>query len=205
MCKIFIKLFKVNSANLEHPDTLVDLNLNEFKVIIHNKNEVPLFVGPTKKSLYLSLPKNEMINKSMVYMTAFKVEYRIMEQRLADLYSVNERKCRFDHEIDNFQLFDVYSEENCIFECKFKRSRSTCGCTPWYIEIDGTTPVCDLFGNKCFEQMSLKTNDELDFSHPDSPACDCFPACRSLKYIADLQDTEQKGCCKHHVFDYRSI
>ena len=116
----------------------------------------------------------------------------MMEQGLEEKYSINKRKCRFDQEVDNLKLFDTYSQDNCLFECKLELSTAACGCTPWYIATNGTKPICDLFGNKCFEHMSLKTNDELDFSRPDNPPCGCFPACRSIKYIPEVQDTENK-------------
>ena len=40
------------SGNLEHGDTPVD-GLNQPKLLIHNKNEIPLFLGPNKRYLTL--------------------------------------------------------------------------------------------------------------------------------------------------------
>ena len=78
-------------------------------------------------------------------------------------YSIAKRKCRFAHEIEGLRLFKVYTQNNCVFECKMERARAACGCVPWYIDLDNATETCDLFGNKCFEFMTLRANDHLDF------------------------------------------
>ena len=85
-------------------------------------------------------------------------------------------------------MISISFQENCIFECKLEAVAKDCRCLPWFLNMTNLVPICNLFGNKCYEQKMLQINEGLDFEseHPD---CDCYPPCQ---YSSILNPVENK-------------
>ena len=66
--------------------------------------------------------------------------------------------------------FLFYLKKNCIFECKLRYIQKSCGCLPWFVLMElrkrrnVEIPVCNLFGNKYYEQKMIAANNVLYFS-----------------------------------------
>ena len=91
-----------------------------------------------------------------------------------------QRSCKFYSETEDSTVFQKYTSQNCLFECKMKRAFEFCGCVPWnyppFDARDGLTPVCDSFGNECFDNfMTDNKHSKLDF-------CNCLPNCQEFLY-----------------------
>ena len=163
-------------TKFDFPETLTDDNFNDFYIVLHTDDAVPLFQGPTDRKI--SLKNIDFVtNMLREYKVPFVVKVTATDSIL-EKYSVTKRRCRFKHELGEMKLFTKYSKQNCIFECKLELVRKMCGCLPWYLEVKNQTePVCNIFGNKCYEQSTIRANQYLDFSNPESPTCNCFPDC----------------------------
>ena len=50
--------------------------------------------------------------------------------------------------------------------CKLKHVGKYCGCLPWFIhqlQNYSNFQVCNIFGNKCYEQNMIEVNSQLNF------------------------------------------
>ena len=55
-----------------------------------------------------------------------------------------------------------------MLECKLEYVGERCGCLPWFIQnlqkINvPNIPVCNIFGNKCYEQYMFSASSKLSF------------------------------------------
>jgi len=66
---------------------------------------------------------------------------------------VSKRECLMPSENDSSKLFKIYSQSNCITECKLTRAAEFCSCIPWnfphFKDINHTYPLCK---GRCFEE-----------------------------------------------------
>lgn len=162
----------------EFPKTMSeDDRMENLHIVLHSKGDIPLFQGPADNRI--SLKKGEKLYDNFIteFRIPFSAKVTATDQSLRK-YSIEKRKCRFENELGDMKLFKTYSYINCIFECKLEIVRKLCNCLPWYLELENQTePVCNLFGNKCYEQITIRANQLLDFSNPFQPSCHCFPEC----------------------------
>ena len=54
----------------------------------------------------------------------------------------NQRNCRLTEDNSELGIFNKYTQEACLFECKVKFAEKKCGCTPWNYPM---TSVSDQF------------------------------------------------------------
>jgi len=78
---------------------------------------------------------------------------------------------------NSFELFEDYSWSQCHLECMVKIARKTCDCTPWeYPSETDDDPLCDLFGNYCFDIiMGNASLLSAECQH-------CIPNCDNIHY-----------------------
>ena len=90
-------------------------------------------------------------------------------------FSVETRKCKFVHETDEMplNLLNSYTRVGCEFECAAERAALLCKCMPWYYTNENytRTPICDMFGGYCFEQ--IMSNDQYYKMCPEICLDDC--------------------------------
>ena len=85
------------------------------------------------------------------------------------------RNCQFQHENDDLTIFKVYTEANCIFECKLNIALDNCHCMPWnYPHFNNSVATCDRFGGLCFKHF-MEQADTLR-------QCKCQPDCTITTY-----------------------
>ena len=100
------------------------------------------------------------------------------------------RQCLFPDEASEvLTLFKTYSKSACLLECNIKQAYDACNCVPWnYLSFPiertkhGTTELCDMEGNTCFE----KAMDALD----SALACSCWPSCIETTYSHSLMSSK---------------
>ena len=102
--------------------------------------------------------------------------------------SISKRGCLYPEEKD-LKWFPVYSEANCFLECAWKRARDTCDCVPWHI-IDRFpgSPMCELFGNRCFSAILAERSQILR-----SECSDCLPDCEITKIKIEPTKFQEGG------------
>ena len=87
------------------------------------------------------------------------------------------RKCKFSHEVEGMDSFNVYSQTACEFDCQIKKAFEFCQCYPWFIPPKaGKTRhvLCDVDGNLCFD--SVMSNKEV------IEECTCLPTCHNIEF-----------------------
>ena len=99
------------------------------------------------------------------------------------------RKCLFPDESQKLAYFNVYTEKNCLFECRLNLARQACGCLPWYLTMDtSNSPVCGVLGNGCFHQEMASLR-KLTVTSGTSPPCGCYKSCIETTYeVASRRD-----------------
>ena len=176
----------------EHEDTMVDSSLNKFNILLHSSKEFPMFMGPKKNSFTLNSKEWLSLRTLRQYSLAFDVKQRILDQDLVDLFPKDKRQCKFPSEADLLGYSDNYTQAHCIYECKLEVIADTCGCLPWFVPFRSENlTTCNIFGNKCYEQILLTSNEKLDFSNLNTPVCDCLPDCESTEYIPVISNEER--------------
>ena len=165
--------------------SLESFESNNYKIILHDKNEVPNFKSYETTVIPLVEPArslNEMqmtVDSVKAYKVRIDAEVRDAEENVRSK-TVAKRNCKFHDEISDLVFFKVYSRQNCLFECKIKIAARTCGCTPWNFPASNNENICNIFGNICFEKELLRLQREI--WSLGSPPCGCYPSCRGIKY-----------------------
>ncbi|XP_054278003.1 uncharacterized protein LOC128996624 [Macrosteles quadrilineatus] len=101
---------------------------------------------------------------------------------LKNLAEVEEskRNCAFSHE-RSLSLFEVYTHNNCVFECQINCSLTLCGCIPFGTAImNSSHPICSTVkADTC-----QKENKALIFHefHDKLCKCDCPLDCFTISY-----------------------
>lgn len=61
----------------------------------------------------------------------------IVSSERIKLFGIEKRRCRFDSELTDKNVFDrnYYTENICILECRILAAMELCGCRPFFYEI----------------------------------------------------------------------
>ena len=93
--------------------------------------------------------------------------------------SLDNRKCRLDHEIFDNSSHLIYTKANCIFDCHVNMAFTTCKCVPWdFVNKIDNSVECDIFGRTCFFNMF----ETLAHGSSDQNCLHCIDECDSIKY-----------------------
>lgn len=106
-------------------------------------------------------------------------DFRKWNEQNKACYFPNDKKLAF---------FKLYSQDNCLLECRLKKITKMCDCTPWYLEQKGLD-ICTLKGNQCFEQALASYEDDLT----DRQECDCLNDCEMVHFFSTLQRQPSDG------------
>ena len=93
---------------VEDIDTLTELKMDDFRVLIHDAEDIPLFLGPSQTPYILSKPPFRESLRS--YNIPIEVRKHILDIALQEKYSYYERKCRFRNELGDIQLSESYTK-----------------------------------------------------------------------------------------------
>ena len=91
----------------------------EVSVSLHNPNE-PANLRSTSFEIPLG-------HTTTVYVTPKAREIDDSGKELKE----NERNCRLIEDNSELEIFKIYTQEACLFECKLKIAANKCGCIPW--------------------------------------------------------------------------
>ena len=117
---------------------------------------------------------------------------------------VGTRNCKLPHETDGLPLNIVnkYTRAGCELECAAHKAIDLCRCKPWYYTNDFLkTPICDMFGGYCFEQ--IMSNEKYYKMCPDVCIEDCegmFMAVSTSYLPLDSEDLCKQGSLIHEHF-----
>ena len=96
------------------------------------------------------------------------------------------RGCQFQHENADLTIFKVYTEANCIFECKLNIAHDNCHCMPWdFPHFNNSVATCDRFGGLCFKHF-MEYADTMR-------QCKCHPDCTITTYIYSIDSIKIDG------------
>ena len=95
--------------NYEDVNTMIDKTLNDFKLIIHNSKDIPMFLGPLQAPTLLA-DKIFVNHLLRTYNVPIDVSIFHHDESLQSLYSYQQRKCRFQDENYGMNMFDIYSK-----------------------------------------------------------------------------------------------
>ncbi|CAH1959274.1 unnamed protein product [Acanthoscelides obtectus] len=105
------------------------------------------------------------------------------------------RDCYFQSERP-LKYFKVYTQANCLLECKTNYTLDICGCVGFHMPKTEGTPIClmeKLYS--CMENVEWDVfytvyNDyavvEEEVKHPNFTQCDCRPMCTDVSYRLEM-------------------
>lgn len=176
--------------------------LGGFRVALHTPE------GPTQiqQNFYHVPLKQEtslIIQPDMIY-SSKEIKGHTPEKRLC--YFPNERHLKF---------FKIYNKNNCDFECEVDYVLHHCGCVMFFMPRSNGTAVCKSSQLECAHDAKLSfTKEQLrkellvhqlerDLRHRKVideaqrrkeiealESCNCLPSCTSLKYNAEVTQTD---------------
>ncbi|XP_023311243.1 pickpocket protein 28-like isoform X2 [Anoplophora glabripennis] len=158
------------------------------KIILHNPAEMPRV-----RANYLQAPLNEEL---LVIITPDMMTTSDAVHK----YNPHKRECFFPNE-RHLSFFQVYTQQNCEFECLTNYTLAKCGCVAFYMPYEKSTPICGPGSMKCmleaeselisqtvnYGPSEMKLDDESSDVH--GFVCDCLPACSSLAYNAEFSQS----------------
>ena len=185
------KTYNSKRSSMNQYQLLESEMLNNFKVLLHDHNEIPMMLDQENQIIRLDQDK-ELPSVPSFYMKV-KVEVADADENIRTV-DVRKRKCRFEDETDGLKIFSTYSRANCLYECRYQLAKKKCQCVPWNFPHKSTDELCDFFGSVCFRREILWLSENLnDVENIGSPPCGCFPSCKGYKYIPVGQDFVPKS------------
>ena len=99
-------------GNFEHFETPLDFSLEETKIIIHNKNDVPMLFGPNSQMITIPDHYKYAVSPNTIGAYSSYIDVRLWDydRNLKDSYPIKERECRYTDEIEGLQTFTRYSQ-----------------------------------------------------------------------------------------------
>ena len=134
-------------------------------------------MGITSESDYFDIKSSSQRIKAG-YHTILKVQAMeiLPSEDLHDV-PIEKRECRFPDEVHDLEIFKVYSQTACEYECRIKKAASVCRCYPWFVPMPPksmSNPICDLYGNYCFKTIM---NEDMAWKN-----CTCLPSCHQIEF-----------------------
>ena len=115
--------------------------------------------------------------------------------------SLEKRGCRLSHETMESSTYQVYTKDNCLYDCRVQQAYKICQCLPWdFVNTISESTECDVFGRTCFfNVMENMTHSRDEFcSH-------CIEECDWVKYRRKIIGSESimlKGAEDDYDEDY---
>ena len=126
--------FYEDTKNADMPKGILNLKPRKIKVTLHEPKE-PANI----RSNSFNIPLGQ---SSRVYI--FPKATRIDGSGKA--LTEEQRECRLSEDNKELDIFNIYTQEACIQECKIRQAYEACGCIPWnYL----TVKVCFLIVRYC--------------------------------------------------------
>ena len=131
-----------NTKRNQSPEGQIYLKPTLVKVALHNPNE-----PANLRSNVFSIPLGY---STTVYVTPKASETDDSARELTEL----QRGCRLQEKTEDLDIFNIYTQEACLFECKMKQAVRECGCIPWNYPITEVMFYCQETGTGTFSPKS---------------------------------------------------
>ena len=95
--------------------------------------------------------------------------------------SKEQRQCKLENEVEQSDIFKIYTRNNCMYSCHVELASKQCGCRPWDFLGKSEMPECDVFGRSCFlNSINSQTKSRND------PCQNCSLECDYMKFKMKL-------------------
>ena len=166
-------------------------SFSKFHLAIHQPNETGDIRGWS----------NKIINVPSGQITTIRIN--LSQQKSKEsirTLPIEKRGCKFADETGGLSSFKLYSNVNCLFDCKMKIAERFCGCRPWDYPVsvkvnqateDEHTPLCNFKGSSCFNWI-LRKEVESECKRK------CIPSCNMIDFQLDISvaplDPDKRIC-----------
>ncbi|XP_018569461.1 pickpocket protein 28-like isoform X2 [Anoplophora glabripennis] len=136
---------------------------NGYRVAVHLPSKIPDI-----SDSYITVPFNQRVSGQIVpHLIRTSSDVKMFDPIQRDCYFQSERLLKF---------FKIYSQENCLIECKTEFMLNECGCVGFYMPPNFTmlTMNLQLFAYKGKEPVVN---------------CDCLPSCTDLTYSLEISQS----------------
>ncbi|VEN48133.1 unnamed protein product [Callosobruchus maculatus] len=153
-----------------------------YRVILHFPS-----VFPDVTENHFTLPLRQSV-------TGVITPHMIKTSEVVKRFDPKTRDCYFQSERP-LKFFKVYSQANCLLECKANYTLRSCGCVGFHMPKAEGTPICLMEKYTCMENVEWDTffavyNDysviEDEGKSSNFSKCDCRPMCTDISYRLEL-------------------
>ncbi|XP_063915468.1 pickpocket protein 28-like [Zophobas morio] len=152
-------------------DPLCTGPLHGFRVLIHSPWDVPLL-----RKHYFRMPSNKVVAAAM----EAEIVHTSKDLRK---FGPNKRKC-YMHDERPLKHFKMYTQSNCLLECRTNHTLKKCGCVEYFMPRDNATAICGYPLHKCDIESTLFSR-HTEYNKDVSNICDCKPDCSNLKFTIE--------------------
>lgn len=99
-------------------------------------------------------------------------QFKVWNKDMKACYFPDDRKLNY---------FSIYTQDNCLLECRLNKIAPICQCAPWYLN-QTQFPACGLVGNECFRENLANYQDDLQ----DRTDCDCKNDCEGIHIFSTM-------------------
>nr|XP_023021680.1 uncharacterized protein LOC111510056 [Leptinotarsa decemlineata] len=149
-----------------------------FRVTLHSP-----FTIPNVPENFFNLPLNGRVIGNII-------PHMIKTSDGVKMFDASKRDCYFQSD-KTLKYFKIYSQENCMLECKMNYTLQFCGCVEFYMPQIHGVPVCLLQKIECLEKVDWmftmsSAYSEVTESLDDNMNCVCRPTCTEITYGMSL-------------------
>ncbi len=107
---------------------------------------------------------------------------------------------RSPFDVDPSSIYQRYTRQTCVLECKLRLAHASCNCTPWDLPKavagpGGKISVCDHQGTSCFQVWSSMYDVALFMQSilfqeamNERSKCDCPADCDMVSYAVQVEE-----------------
>ncbi|KAG5873242.1 hypothetical protein JTB14_009547 [Gonioctena quinquepunctata] len=146
-----------------------------YRVTLHSPYNIP-----NVPDYFFTVPlKQKVIGTIIPEVIKTSTDVKMFEASKRDCFFQSDRRLKF---------FRIYSQGNCLLECKTDFVLSVCGCVGFHMPRVPGTPICLLEKIECLERaedefMMFNGNHEITGNKND---CECRPTCTYISYGIQL-------------------
>ena len=162
--------------------------IRELDVMLSNFGTVPITRRGTRQYTSVLVEVPDIHETDDVYIQKYNIEITALVTQVSEdarVLTPEMRDCLFEDEGD-LELFNHYSTENCMLECKLRETEKECSCIPWNYLAFSNSEICSPLGNVCFSKAMSRIGKSITVEQ-----CGCKRSCNEIQYSYDLANVEK--------------
>ncbi|XP_043497978.1 sodium channel protein Nach [Polistes fuscatus] len=145
--------------------------------LIANQKTIPRYINVyilDNLQLPISSTLAEYVITNMRKGSSTRIEFVMVptsNEKQVQYSLIQQRNCRFSHEIDKDSMYEIYSTDSCAIELYVQKMIKYCGCVSFYYPVPAGARTCNLTELLCL------SNNKKDILLVTNVNKKCYPLC----------------------------